>query len=54
VSWSTAAGASGTANGTETWQTGPIPLFYGVNTIVVQASDAAGNGSWRTVMVMRR
>ncbi len=54
VTWSTAAGASGIATGTAAWNTGSIPLLAGINTIVVRASDAAGNSSWRTVLVTRR
>ncbi len=53
VVWSTAAGASGTASGTSAWTAGPIPLYRGMNTITVKATDAAGNTSWRTVMVRR-
>ena len=54
VFWSTAAGASGAAVGTTKWETGPISLLAGVNTIVVQAANSAGNTSWRTVVVTRR
>ncbi len=54
VTWTTAFGDYGTATGTDKWQTGPVALFTGVNTILVQAADAAGNKAWRTVMVTRR
>jgi hypothetical protein len=54
VTWSTAAGGSGTAVGTNRWQTAAIPLLSGLNTIVMRAADAAGNSSWRTVLVTRR
>jgi hypothetical protein len=54
VTWSTATGGSGTASGTTRWQTPSIPLLTGLNTIVIKASDAAGNISWRTVVVTRR
>jgi hypothetical protein len=54
VTWSTAAGNSGIASGTVLWRTPAIPLLAGLNTIVIRAADAAGNSSWRTVLVMRR
>jgi len=54
VTWSTGAGASGTAVGTTKWRTGAIPLLAGLNAIIVRAYDAAGNTSWRTVLVTRR
>jgi hypothetical protein len=54
VTWSTAAGASGTAVGTDHWSTSAVPLLSGLNTIIVRAADAAGNSSWRTVIVARR
>ncbi len=53
VIWSTSAGHSGTASGTERWDTGPIPLLAGTNRIVVRAFDAAGNSSWRSLTVTR-
>jgi hypothetical protein len=54
VTWSTAAGGSGKAAGTNQWHTDAIPLLSGLNTIVMRAADAAGNTSWRTVIVTRR
>jgi hypothetical protein len=54
VTWSTAAGASGTAVGTDRWTTGAIPLLSGFNTIVMRAADAAGNSTWRSVLITRR
>jgi hypothetical protein len=53
VVWSTSAGHSGTASGTERWDTGPIPLLTGTNRIIVRAFDAAGNSSWRSLTVTR-
>lgn len=53
VIWSTSAGHSGTASGTERWDTGPIPLLVGTNRIIVRAFDAAGNSSWRSLTVTR-
>ena len=53
VTWTSSTGASGTANGTTQWSTTPIPLYIGTTTIVIHASDAAGNTSWRSVVVTR-
>jgi len=54
VSWSSSTGASGLAQGTTQWTAGPIPLYQGTNTIVVKARDAAGNSSWRSVVITRK
>ena len=53
VTWSTAAGASGTATGTLTWTAPNIPLLVGSNTVTIRAFDAAGNSAWRAVTVVR-
>jgi matrixin len=53
ITWTSSTGASGTASGTTTWSTPPITLYVGTTTIVIQASDAAGNTSWRSVVVTR-
>ena len=53
VTWKTNFGASGIAAGTTSWSA-TVPLLIGSNTVVVQASDAAGNASWRTVVIARR
>lgn len=52
VTWSTNTGGSGTANGTTKW-TATIPLLTGSNTVTIRASDAAGNISWRSVVVVK-
>lgn len=54
VTWKTLAGASGAAAGTATWATPEITLYRGVNFITITAYDAAGNSSWRSVVVTRR
>ena len=54
VTWSTNTGKSGTATGTNQWSTEAIPLLVGSNTITIRAYDAAGNTSWRSVVVKRR
>ena len=51
VAWRASSDASGTATGTTNWSTPAIPLYLGATTIVVTASDAAGNTSWRSVVV---
>lgn len=54
VTWTASTGSSGTATGTTNWSTSAIPLYQGTTTIVVTASDAAGNSSWRSVVVTRQ
>jgi len=53
VTWSSSTGGSGTASGTNNWTTGPIPLYVGITTITVYATDAAGNQAWRSLTVTR-
>jgi Matrixin/Glucodextranase, domain B len=53
VTWSTSAGASGTATGTLTWKAPNIPLLVGSNTVTIRAFDTAGNSAWRAVTVVR-
>ena len=52
VTWSTNTGRSGTASGTTSWSAS-IPLLVGSNVVTVKAYDAAGNSSWRSVVVTR-
>jgi hypothetical protein len=52
VTWQ-AVGSSGTATGTGNWAAGSIPLYVGDNSIVVRAYDAAGNSSWKSLLVIR-
>jgi hypothetical protein len=54
VTWSTSMGASGVAEGLPAFKTQAIPLVKGTNQIVIRASDAAGNSSWRSISVTRR
>ena len=54
VTWASSTGGSGTATGTRQWNTGAIPLYVGMTTITIYASDAAGNRSWRSLTVTRR
>lgn len=53
VVWTTSIGGSGSASGTTQWVTAQIPLYEGINTITVLARDAAGNSTWRVVVVHR-
>ena len=53
VTWSTSMGFAGTASGTTQWAA-QIPLIFGYNTVTIRAFDAAGNSSWRSVVVVRR
>jgi hypothetical protein len=52
VTWQ-ACQTSGIAAGTTNWTVSAIPLLLGDNTIVVRAYDAAGNTTWRSVLVIR-
>ena len=52
VKWSTSFGNSGTATGTTSWAA-TVPLLVGTTTVTVRAYDAAGNSSWRSLMVIR-
>ena len=53
VTWATSNGMSGTASGTANWITPAIPIYIGTTTVVITASDAAGNKSWRSLTVTR-
>jgi hypothetical protein len=53
VTWSSSTGGSGTASGTDNWVTPAIALYVGTTTVTIQASDAAGNTSWRSITVTR-
>jgi hypothetical protein len=53
VTWLTNTGATGTATGTTSWSAS-IPLLVGSNTVTVRAADAAGNTSWRSLVIQRR
>ncbi len=53
VTWSSSTGGSGTASGTDNWTTPAIALYVGSTTITIQASDGAGNTSWRSITVAR-
>ncbi len=54
VTWQNGALGAGTATGTKVWSIPQIPLLVGSNTITFRAYDAAGNSSWRSVIVTRR
>lgn len=51
VTWSADTGASGRANGTETWETPNLTLEAGETTVTVIAADAAGNRSEATIRI---
>ncbi|MGA2883333.1 MAG: matrixin family metalloprotease [Bryobacteraceae bacterium] len=53
VTWSSSTGAAGVATGTSNWTTVAIPLYVGTTTIMIYASDAAGNQAWRSITVTR-
>jgi Matrixin len=53
VTWGSSTGASGIATGTANWTTGAIPLYVGMTTVMIYATDAAGNQAWRSMTVTR-
>jgi hypothetical protein len=53
VTWSSSTGGGGIATGTSSWTTGPIPLYVGMTTIMIYATDTAGNQAWRSITVTR-
>ena len=53
VRWSTSYGDSGTAAGTTAWTAMGVPLRPGLNTILVEAEDAAGNKQNDALQVTR-
>jgi hypothetical protein len=53
VTWSSSTGGGGVATGTNNWSTGPIALYVGTTTIMVYATDTAGNQAWRSIVVSR-
>lgn len=54
VDWLSSAGRYGKASGTTHWTIRSIPLFHGINTILIRAFDTAGNMSWRALTVTRQ
>ncbi len=52
ITWSTNTGQSGTVSGTTQWSA-TIPLLVGSNAVTIQAANAAGNTTWRSVVVTR-
>ncbi len=54
VTWTDSSGRTGVASGTSYWNTGPIPLRLGTNTLTIRAYDAAGNVAWRSVAFTRK
>lgn len=53
VSWVSDRGWQGEASGTESWQTGSIPLELGDNAITVVAEDSSGASASRTIDIRR-
>jgi hypothetical protein len=53
ITWQNDRGGSGTANGTDAWQTGTIALQLGDNRITVTATDTTGAKSALTIVVTR-
>jgi len=52
ITWTAPLG-SGTASGLAQWNTGPVPLMIGANSIVIRATDVNGATAWRSLMVTR-
>ncbi|MGA2327094.1 MAG: matrixin family metalloprotease [Bryobacteraceae bacterium] len=54
ISNADSAGNAGVAQGTSVWNTGPIALAVGTQTITITAFDAAGNTASRSVVFTRK
>jgi len=54
ITWSTRTASGSAAPPYSGFTAGPIPLSPGLNQITIQARDAAGNVSWRSITVNRR
>lgn len=54
VTWETRSAAGQASTPYSSFTAGPVPLFAGVNQIVLRASDQAGNTTSRIVIVTRR
>jgi len=52
VTWSTVKGASGTCTGTDTWSIASVPLEIGNNTLLVTATDSAGEFGSKTLNII--
>jgi hypothetical protein len=52
VTWSTAAGQSGSATGLASWSA-QVPVLVGFNQITIRATDTSGNFATRTLTVRR-
>ncbi len=53
VTWVNSLGGSGTATGTTNWSM-QVSLQKGINYVRIQATDKAGNSTWRTIVITRR
>lgn len=53
ITWNSNVFGTADAEGSKQW-TAAIPLALGQNTIIVRAFDAAGNSSWRSLVVTRK
>ncbi len=53
VTWQNGPVGSGSATGTRNWSVPQIPLLIGTNKLIFRVYDAAGNSSWRLVIVTR-
>ncbi len=54
LTWSTSSASGSGTPPFGSFSAGPIPLAPGLNLIAIQARDAAGNTSWRSISVTRR
>ncbi len=54
VNWVSGNGRSGTATGTTNWRIADLALNAGINVFMIRAYDAAGNMSWRSLVITRQ
>ncbi|HET6630849.1 MAG TPA: Ig-like domain-containing protein [Woeseiaceae bacterium] len=53
VAWTSDKGHAGTASGTDSWTVDQVPLDLGANTIIVTATDGAGDTRSDTIVINR-
>lgn len=54
VNWVSSNGRSGAATGTTSWRIVDLALNPGINVFMIRAFDAAGNMSWRSLVITRQ
>jgi hypothetical protein len=53
IDWTSDGNRAGKAVGTSSWRIDNYPLVRGNNTVLIRATDNAGNSSWQTLSITR-